>query len=229
VNLHLFSTPGNSDLGDIVEAGRPYLEGRDNPRIAYLPVASLSNTWSDQAKKAFRGLGKVKTINTETMDLPEMEEILREASLVYISGGNTFLLNHRLHISGLMGYLRQKIRAGMPLVAFSAGAVICGPNILTSNDLNSVGTTHFSGLNVTPFNFNAHYPQDTLVRQVRDDWLSDYHVFHDNPVLILCDGAYLRVEARTTTLVKGEGYILRKGEEKESLPLGKSIIVKSKI
>jgi dipeptidase E len=223
MNLHLFSTPGNGDLGDIVEASRPYLEGRDEPRVAYLPIASLSNTWSDQAKKAFHGLARVKTLNTETMELPMMEEIIRSAALVYISGGTTYLLNHRLHICGLMPYLRKKVLAGLPLVAFSAGTVICGPNILSSNDLNSVGTSHFSGLNITPFNFNVHYPQAEMDRQVRDDWLSEYHVFQENPVLILSDGAYIRVEEKETALVKGEAYILRRGREKEILPAGKSI------
>jgi dipeptidase E len=223
MNLHLFSSPGNGDLGDIVEASRSYLEGRDEPRVAYLPAASLSNTWSDQAKRAFHGLARVKTLNTETMELPMMEEVIRSAALVYISGGNTYLLNHRLHLSGLMPYLRKKVLAGLPLVAFSAGTVICGPNILSSNDLNSVGTSHFSGLNVTPFNFNVHYPQDEMVRQMRDDWLSDYHVFHENPVLILSDGAYIRVEGKGTSLVRGEAYILCRGKEKDILPMGKPI------
>lgn len=223
MNLHLFSNPGTGDLGDIVEASRPHLEGRENPQVAYLPVASLSNTWSDQAKRAFHGLARVKTINTETMELPAMEEVIRSAALVYISGGNTYLLNHRLQLSGLMPYLRKKVLAGLPLVAFSAGVVICGPNILSSNDLNSVGTSHFSGLNVTPFNFNVHYPQDEILRQVRDDWLSEYHVFHENPVLILSDGAYIRVDGKITTLVRGEAYILRRGQVKEILPAGKTI------
>ena len=47
-------------------------------------------------------------INTELQTLLEMEAILREASLVYIPGGNTFLLNHRLPISKIMDYLRKK-------------------------------------------------------------------------------------------------------------------------
>jgi len=44
MNLHLFSTPGKDELRTIVDASRPYLEGKDNPVVAYLPAASLSNT-----------------------------------------------------------------------------------------------------------------------------------------------------------------------------------------
>ena len=33
-----------------------------------------------------------------------------------------------------------------------------------------------------------------------DDWLSDYHMFQDNPVIMMNDGAYLKVEGKKTTL-----------------------------
>jgi dipeptidase E len=220
MNLHLFSTPGKDDIRYILEAARPYLEGRDDPVVAYLPAASLSETWQEYTQKAFQDLAHVETINTELMTLPEMETILRNAALVYIPGGNTFLLNHRLHISKIIDYLRKKVDAGLPLVGFSAGTVLCGPNILTSKDMNMVGTGYFAGLNATPFNFSVHYPEDEISCAVKDDWLSDYHVFHDNPVIILSDGAYVKVEGRKTALVRGEAWILRKGEEKQKLDPG---------
>jgi peptidase E len=217
MDLHLFSTPGKDDIRYILAASRPYLEGRDDPLVAYLPAASLGNTHLELNEKAFHGLARLQTIDTETMTLPEMEAILRSAALVYIPGGNTFLLNHRLHLSGLFDYLRKKVSAGLPLVAFSAGAVLCGPNILTSNNINTVETPHFHSLDLTPFNFNCHYPQDEVLRAVRDDWLSDYHIFHDNPVLLLSNGAHIQVKGKKTLLVRGEAWILRKSREKEEL------------
>jgi len=223
MNLHLFSTPGKDDIRTIIDASRPYLGGKEDPVVAYLPAASLSGTWQEFTEKAFHGLARVKTINTELMTLPEMELILRTAALVYIPGGNTYLLNHRLHISKIMDYLRKKVTAGLPVVAFSAGTVLCGPNILTSEDMNMVETSHFTGLNATPFNFSVHYPEDEISRLRKDDWLIDYHVFHDNPVILLADEAYVQVEGKKTTLVRGDAWILRKGQEKQKLEAGKSI------
>jgi dipeptidase E len=225
MNLHLFSTPGKDDIRFILDASRPYLQGKDDPVVAYLPVGSLGDTYQEYTEKAFNGLARLATINTELMILPEMEAILRNAALVYIPGGNTFLLNHRLHISKIVEYLRKKVTAGLPLVAFSAGTILCGPNILTSNNINSVETPYFGGLNATPFNFNSHYPQDEFSRAGRDDWLSEYHVFHDNPVIMLADGAHIQVEGRKTQLVQGDAWILRKGQEKQKLETGKSIEV----
>jgi len=218
MNLHLFSSPGErDDIRYIIDAAKPYLAGKPDAVVAYLPMASLYGAkWLEQTQKNFDGLARVEMINTEMMELPEMESILRRAALVYIPGGNTFLLNHRLHVSRLMPYLSKKVQAGLPLVAFSAGTVLCGPNILTANDLNSVETPHFNGLNVTPFNFNVHYAGDLA----KDNWLVDYHVFHDNPVIIMADGSYVKIEGRKTQLVVGDAWLLRKGREKEKIKTG---------
>jgi len=221
VNLHLFSSPGErDDIRYIIEAARPVLSGKPDATVAYIPMASLyGERGLELTQKYFGDLAQVEMLNTEMMELPEMEAILRRAALAYIPGGNTFLLNHRLHVSRLMPYLSKKIQAGLPVAAFSAGTVLCGPNILTANDLNSVETPHFNGLNVTPFNFNVHYAGDLE----RDNWLMDYHVFHDNPVIILADGAYVKIEGRKMQLVCGEAWVLRKGREKEKIKPGAAI------
>ena len=229
INLHLFSTPGDRDIRWVVDACRPYLDDRDEPSVAFMPQASLNvNQWLDYTVREFKGLAQIELLDTERMDLPTMESIIRRARVVYISGGNTFLLNHRLHISGLMPFLRKKVQAGLPVVGFSAGMIVCGPNILTSKDMNSVETNRFDGLNATPFNFLAHYDADAYGQSAQhDDWLSDYHVFHDNAVILLNDGAYVKVEGKKTMLVRGDAWILRKDSEKEKLEVGETIPLSS--
>jgi len=54
--------------------------------------------------------------------------------------------------------------------------------------------------------------------------LAEYHVFHDNPIILLADGAYIRVDGKKTQLVEGPAWILRKGQEKETLAVGKQIL-----
>ena len=73
MKLHLFSTPGNDDLNNIVEASRQYLEEKENARITYLPLASLfAERWLDFTKESFKGLASVDMVNTETMSLPKI-------------------------------------------------------------------------------------------------------------------------------------------------------------
>jgi dipeptidase E len=224
MQLHLFSTPGENDIRYIIEASRPYLEDKDDPVVAYLPLASLyAERWLELNEKAFRSLARLETVNAELMTQKEIEDVVRRAALVYIPGGNTFLLNHRLHSSSVMPYLRKKIQAGLPYVGFSAGTVLCGPNILTSKDMNTVGTPHFDGLNLAPFNFFTHYADDGYGQSVHDEWLADYHFFHDNPVILMSDEAYVKVDGKKATLVRGNAWILRKDAEKERLEPGKGI------
>lgn len=221
MQLHLFSTPGKDDLRYIIEASRPYLEDKDDPVVAYLPLASLyAERWRAMNVDAFHNLAKLVEVNAELMTQKEIETIIRDSAMVYITGGNTFLLNHRLHVSGILPYLKKKIQNGLPLVGFSAGMVVSGPNILTSKDMNTVATNYFDGLHVAPFNFVAHYALDAYGQSVIDDWLSDYHFFHDNPVIMMCDDSYLKVDGKKTILVRGEAYILRKDQEKERLDEG---------
>jgi len=222
MNLHLFSSPGEQDdVRYILDAAKPYLEGRPDAVVAYLPMASLyGERFLELTQKYFSDLASVEMLNTEMMELSEMEAILRRATLAYIPGGNTFLLNHRLYISHLMPYLKKKIQLGLPVIAFSAGTILCGPNVLTSKDMNSVETPHFDGLDVTPFNFFVHYGEDAYLRSIHDNWLVDYHVFHDNPVIIMADGSYLKIEGRKTQLVCGDAWLLCKGREKEKIRPG---------
>ena len=223
-NLHLFSSPGERDIEDIVEVSRPYLEGKEDPMVAYLPLASLyAERWLEMTEDAFKGLAELKTINTELMTQTAIEKIIRDAHMVYVPGGNTFLLNHRLHNSGVMSFLQKKVQAGLPYVGFSAGAILCGPNILTSKDLNAVSTSFFKGLNAFPFNISPHYPLDGYGQSVKDEWLLDYHFFHDNPIIMMCDGAYVKTEKGKTILARGEAYILRKDSEKERLDEGQQV------
>src|SRR5687768_11595183 len=225
MQLHLFSTPGENDIRYIIEASRPFLEDKDDPIVAYMPLASLyAERWIEQNERSFKGLARLEAVNAELMTQKEIEDILRRAALVYVPGGNTFLLNHRLHISGVMPYLRKKLQAGLPFIGFSAGMILCGPNILTATDMNTVETPHFDGLNLLPFNFFAHF-EDGYGQSAHDEWLGDYHFFHDNPVIMLSDGAYVKVDGKKTTLVRGDAWILRKEEEKEKLEQGKVISI----
>jgi hypothetical protein len=89
--------------------------------------------------------------------------------------------------------------------------------------MNTVETPHFEGLNVVPFNFFAHYPDDGYGQSQVDAWLQDYYFFHDNPVILLSESAYVKVDSRKTTLVRGDAWLLRKDEEKERLEPGKTI------
>ena len=219
MQLHLFASPEpQRALEWAVETCTECVRGKQAATIAYLPLGSLV-TDASRIEKAFAGVARIEPINTEMMELAAMEAILRRAALAYIPGGNAYLLNHRLHASRLLPSLRKMVRNGLPVVAVDAGVVVCGPNVLTANDLNLVPTPHFDSLDATPFNLHVNYTDDAR----RDNWLAEYHAFHDNPILMLEDGASVRIEGKRTTLSRGNAWCWRAGAEKQRLTVGEAI------
>ena len=97
--------------------------------------------------------------------------------------------------------------------------MVCGPNVLTANDLNLVPTPHFDSLALIPFNLNVGYPDDAEI----DNWLIDYRAFHNNPVIMLEDNAYARSDGKKTTLIRGRAWCWRPGEEKVRLTAGEPV------
>lgn len=223
LHLHLFSSPGERDIRYILDASRPYLQAATNPVVAYLPGASWRANWLAYTQKAFAGLGEIAYIDVETMSTSAIHKILEQATCLYVSGGNTYLLNHRLHQTNLMAELRQRVVAGLPFIGFSAGAIICGPNMLTANDMNLCATTHFASLNLVRYNFDAHFPVDEAAREHQADWLLDYHAYHDNSILAMQDSAYLYVNQDTITLLQGVCWLMEKGQALRPLAVGTTL------
>jgi dipeptidase E len=211
VDLHLLSTPGEKDIRYILEACRPYLEAQTHPRVAFMQWASVNNDWLPYTRQDFSELASVDALDPDPTCLEKNEQILDRCRVVYISGGNTYLLNHRLHESKLYTSLQQRALAGLPIVGFSAGAILCGPNILTTHDINLIPSHHFDSLNLLPYNVVAHYPSNDAQREDEDDWLSDYQAHHANPILTLEDGAYVRFDGQGLKVVRGSAWILEAG------------------
>jgi dipeptidase E len=215
--LHLFSIPGEPFLADITLAAQQILVGLRKPLVAYLPAGVEERHFVRETKAAFRGIAEVRAIKPGIHTASQMRSILDHAALLYIPGGNTYLAVQRLYTAGLMDDLRKRILGGLPLVAFSAGTVLCGIDILTSNDTNDCGGTNFAGFGLVPFNFNVHYPSvDGEERQRRDARLKAYAMGHNRPVLALEDGANILVKDGNVKVIKGPVWKFQ-GQKKEHL------------
>jgi dipeptidase E len=214
VDFHLFSLPGEGDIRWILEACRPYLERQQTPVVAFIRWASVSHDWLEYTQKAFDGLARVIPLNHDPSALAESTEVIDQCGAVYISGGNTYLLNHRLHESGLLNHLHDQALNGLPIVGFSAGAILCGPNILTTHDINMLPTHHFNSLDLIPYNIVAHYPSTDPERDDEDDWLSDYHALHSNPILAFENDAYVHWDGQSLNRIRGAAWILEPGKER---------------
>jgi len=211
MNIHLFSMPGEFPLGNVFAASKPYLAGQTNPFVLYLPAAEAvpDPAYIELTCTVFKGLAEVAVLDlSQKIPLVEIQAALERATVLYIPGGNTYLLLDRLNRSGGFGLIQARVRAGMPLVGFSAGMVVCGANILTSNDEKNVASTQFDGFGFTACNFLAHYP------------IRAYHKIYENPVLALEDDGCLEIDISGMKVVGGHCWLFEAGREKVILEPG---------
>lgn len=131
-----------------------------------------------------------------------------------------------MHIAGVINEIRQHVLDGSTLVVFSAGTVLCGQDILTTNDINYCGCTTFAGQGLLPFNINVHcLPDEAQEVQERDYRLWEYQQFHDTSVLALEEEVYIRVTGNRFEVLRGTCWWFTKGKLKakfkhEVKPLG---------
>lgn len=224
MNLDLFSAPGPPPLQHVVNAARSWLATASDPTVAYLNIFTPhapNPFWVEYTHTAFQDDAEVLEINHLTQSHAEMRHRLERATVIYISGGNTYLLSDRLHTLKLHDLLQALIRAGKPYIGFSAGAVICGATILTSGDMNIVGTPHLIGLGWLPCAIAVHFNGTIPARTAEwDENIADYQQFHHHPVIALEDDAYLRLRGATLTLERGTAWLYRPHFPRTPLSLG---------
>jgi dipeptidase E len=150
---------------------------------------------------------------------------LDNADVVFVGGGNTFVLLDRLVTTGMLGAIRLRVLAGMPYVGASAGSNVAGPTIRTTNDMPIVEPPSFDAMGLVPFQINPHYvdrdPDSSHHGETRDQRLREYLSQNDVPVLALREGAMLRVDDEKATVRGSSGArIYRPGADVEEVPPG---------
>lgn len=80
-----------------------------------------------------------------------------QAKSIVVGGGNTFHLVKRMHETGIMTAIRERVLAGIPFAGWSAGANVACPTLRTTNDMPISEPPSFNCLNLVPFQINPHY------------------------------------------------------------------------
>ena len=85
-----------------------------------------------------------------------------EVDMLYLSGGNTFSVLHRIRKHGFQSAMVNYIKNGVIYVGGSAGAHIVSQNIehILKYDRNTIGITDFSGLNLFDGILICHFTKE---------------------------------------------------------------------
>ena len=177
----------------------------ETEEVLFIPYARPGGISHDQytvkAAEAFKKINK-KVVGIHTFTNPVAA--IKNAKAIFTGGGNTFVLVKALHELGVMQPLREVIFDGTPYLGTSAGSNICGPTMMTTNDMPIVYPPSFKTLGVIPFNLNPHYvdpdPNSKHMGETRETRIKEFHTQNTIPVLGLREGSWLRVQGEEIVL-----------------------------
>lgn len=125
--------------------------------IAFVPYAAVTFSYAEYERRVaarFAELGiRVRSVHRAV----DPVRMIRRAEAVCVGGGNTFALTKKMQEQGLIQAIRDRIRAGIPYVGWSAGSNVCCPTISTTNDMPIVEPRSFRAIGAVKFQINPHY------------------------------------------------------------------------
>lgn len=197
-------TPGRGFLEHAREQIRGFL-GPQVKTVLFIPYAAVSRSYAEMTGIAGEAFGALGYTLTGLHDAPDPVAAVRAAEAVAVSGGNTFRLLQLIQSQGLLQPLRERVRAGMPYIGWSAGSNLACPTIRTTNDMPIIWPASYEALDLVPFQINPHYtallPPEHQ-GETRDDRLKEFmHLNPGVPVLGLPDGTALRLDGGRLSLL----------------------------
>ncbi|MCF8229752.1 MAG: dipeptidase PepE [Bacteroidales bacterium] len=143
---------------------KDFLSKTDVKKVLFIPYAGVGlseksleasyDAYEEKVKKVYDSLGyEVYSIHREK----DPQKAVEDAEAIAVGGGNTFHLVHMLHKNKLIHIIREKVKAGMHYMGWSAGSNVACPSLKTTNDMPIIEPASFDCFNLIPFQINPHY------------------------------------------------------------------------
>jgi dipeptidase E len=161
--------------------------------ILFVPYAMNDHAaYTDRMRVRFAKMGyAVDSVHS----VPNPQEAVMRAEALFVGGGNTFRLLAGLYQHQLLGAIRDRVQSGVPYLGASAGTVVAGPTLKTTNDMPILKPPSFKALRLIPFHINPHYvdtePGALYKLGAREHRLGEFVLENKEPVVALRDGAML--------------------------------------
>ena len=130
---------------------------RDVRNALFIPYADVSGEYDEYCERAQSGFAHANVTLHSIHRSSDPVAAVANAEAIVVGGGNTFHLLSALQNHALLNPIRQRVRAGAPYIGWSAGAVIAGPTLKTTNDMPIVEPSSFDALSLVSFQVNAHF------------------------------------------------------------------------
>lgn len=165
-------------------------------KILFIPTASRTEEelyYVEKSKEELLSIGiEEENIITFNLDYTLSEEELNRFDVIYVCGGNTFYLLHRVRETKFDKVIMDFTSSGKVYVGVSAGSVLAGPNINVRNlydDDNDLEIKDFRGLNITNITVIPHYTEEAKekIQQIKEDTECEVITLTDSQALLIID------------------------------------------
>jgi dipeptidase E len=227
MKLLLFSNSTNS--------GEPYLQftlpfikgflGGQRKKGLFIPYAAVTfsyDEYENRVKERFASIGhKIESVH----HFENKIEVVENADLIIIGGGNSFCLLKNLYDNNLIEPIRSKVLSGTPYIGWSAGSNVACPGLYTTNDMPIVEPLSFKSLNFVDYQINPHYTDvhpEGHAGETREIRIKEFCTANKSlKVLGLPEGTVVKVEAGKSLLMGSKpAYIFSFDEGRKILKPG---------
>jgi dipeptidase E len=183
-----------------------------NTKTAYIPNATDASDNPERSKEhILNDINELKALglDVEILDLREyfdkpndLTAKLREYCVIWVCGGNTFVLRQAMKLSGFDIILQSwwVSRVNMVYGGYSAGVCVLGPSLqgihlADKPEAQPYGShdTLWDGLNILPYCVAPHYRSDHFESEMIEQCV-DYYIEHKILFKALHDGDVIIVE-----------------------------------
>ncbi len=171
---------------------------KKNSEILFIPYARPSGiSHSAYTKIAYKRYKKMGFELTGIHTYKNHKKAIENAEVIFIGGGNTFVLLNDLYKTDILNIIHRKVCEGMKYIGTSAGSNVACKSIKTTNDMPIIYPPSFKALNLVPFNINPHYidplPDSKHMGETRETRIKEFHFYNKEYVVGLREGAMLHV------------------------------------
>lgn len=214
MNVVLFSNGIIAGKPSVLEYGldtiREVVEKTGARKFVLIPYAVIRSSHDDRVAMV---QATMEELGCEVIGLHQCADpvkAIEKADGIIVSGGNTWVLNKKLHDLGLINVIRKAVlRQNKPYIGWSAGANIACPTIRTTNDMPIITSVVMSSLNLVPFQINPHYIDMTLTGhngETRDQRIEEFLAVNKHEVVAgIPEGTLLHVDGETLRYVSANG------------------------
>jgi len=196
--------------------------------VAFVPYASVRREYDRYVDTVAPGLGGADRQVTGIHASADPVAAIRAADAIAVGGGNTWQLLRMVREHGLLPVIRERVRAGVPFVGWSAGANLACPTIGTTNDMPITDPGGTDALGLIGWQINPHYVHGNpagFEGETREERILEYLELHPEVIVTgMREGTMFRIEGQTVHYLGPETVrVFRHGQVPQELAAGSDL------